>query len=85
MAKRTRDYRKEYDTYHGTPEQKKKRAMRNKARAEYEKANGKLPTDTVVDHKQRLAKGGTNAKGNLRAVSRAKNAGWRKGMKGYGE
>lgn len=27
-----RDYRKEYDSYHGTTEQKKRRAQRNKAR-----------------------------------------------------
>lgn len=30
--KRKRDYRKEYDSYHATPEQKKRRAQRNKAR-----------------------------------------------------
>lgn len=34
----TRDYRKEYDDYHGTPEQKRRRAQRNKARAEAVKA-----------------------------------------------
>jgi len=32
--KDTRDYRKEYDTYHASPEQKKRRAARNKARKE---------------------------------------------------
>lgn len=31
-AKRVRDYRKEYDDYQGTPEQKKRRAERNRAR-----------------------------------------------------
>ena len=30
-AKRVRDYRKEYDDYQGTPEQKKRRAERNRA------------------------------------------------------
>lgn len=29
---KVRDYRKEYDEYHGTPEQKKRRAQRNAAR-----------------------------------------------------
>lgn len=29
-----RDYRKEYDEYHAKPEQKKRRAARNKARRE---------------------------------------------------
>lgn len=32
MAKRKRDYAKEYADYHGTPEQKKRRADRNRAR-----------------------------------------------------
>ena len=31
-AKRVRDYRKEYDQYQGTSEQKKRRADRNRAR-----------------------------------------------------
>ena len=33
MAERKRNYRKEYDDYHVKPEQKKRRAGRNKARA----------------------------------------------------
>jgi hypothetical protein len=36
-----RDYRKEYDRYQGTEEQKKNRALRNKARREME-AKGKV-------------------------------------------
>ena len=32
MAKRKRDYAKEYREYHGTPAQKKRRADRNRAR-----------------------------------------------------
>ena len=32
MAKRVRDYKKEYEEYHGTPLQKKRRADRNRAR-----------------------------------------------------
>lgn len=31
---KSRDYRKEYDEYHAKPEQKKRRAQRNKARAD---------------------------------------------------
>ena len=31
MAKRARDYRREYDTYHKKPLQKKRRADRNRA------------------------------------------------------
>ena len=36
-AKRKRDYRKEYDDYHGTPAQKKRRADRNRARRQAER------------------------------------------------
>jgi hypothetical protein len=36
MTKRARNYRKEYDEYHGTPAQKKRRADRNRARREAE-------------------------------------------------
>lgn len=34
MADKNRDYRAEYDAYHAKPEQKKRRAARNRARAE---------------------------------------------------
>lgn len=34
----TRNYRKEYDNYHSKPEQKKRRASRNSARAKMAKA-----------------------------------------------
>lgn len=77
-----RDYKKEYQ-YHSTPEQIAKRSQRNQARREYEKKHGDLPSNVDVDHKKRIAKGGTNAPSNLRAVSESKNSGWRKGKKGY--
>jgi len=77
--------KQEYDKAYGArPEQKKKRALRNAARREYEKAHGDLPGTVDVDHKKRLAKGGTNSPENLRAVPEKKNVGWRKGPKGYG-
>lgn len=84
MADKKRDYGREYRTYHGTPEQIKKRAQRNAARREYEKRHGDLPSDVDVDHKRRIAKGGTNDPRNLRAVHESKNSAWRKGKKGYG-
>ena len=68
-----------YDkAYESTPEQKKKRAMRNAARREYEKSHGDLPSSVDVDHKKMLDNGGTNSKGNLRAVDQKTNRGWRK-------
>jgi hypothetical protein len=52
MAERERNYRKEYDTYHGTPAQKKARASRNAARAAEEKAGNVRKGDgKEVDHK----------------------------------
>ena len=82
MADRKRDYGAEYRNYHSKPEQKKNRAMRNAARALVEKTAGDLPSTQEVDHKRRIAKGGTNTKSNLAVVPRAKNRAWRKGQKG---
>lgn len=73
-----------YDkAYNARPDQLKKRAERNAARREYEKAHGDLPRSVDVDHKTPLKRGGTNAMGNLRAVSQKENRGWRKGKSGY--
>jgi hypothetical protein len=75
--------KKAYDTaYESTPEQVKKREMRNKARAELVK-KGLVKKGEDVDHKKPLANGGTNAEGNLRARSVKDNRGWRKGKSGY--
>lgn len=73
MAKK-RDYKKEYQDFHGKPEQIKKRSMRNQARR---KMNAKPGQE--VDHKKPLSKGGTNSRKNLRLVSRKVNR--RKGSK----
>jgi hypothetical protein len=81
--KEKRNYRKEYDNYQGKPEQIANRGARNKARAEYEKANGNLPSKVDVDHKTPMKNGGANTKDNLRAVSESKNSSWRKGSTGY--
>lgn len=58
-----RDYRKEYDDFHGTPEQKKRRAQRNKARRQAEKRGAVSKGDgKEVDHK------GAPRKGSLSGV-----------------
>lgn len=60
--------------FNGTPEQKKKRAMRNKARRDalregkVSKGDGK-----EIDHKKPLRSGGTNAKSNLRVRDKSAN------------
>ena len=65
-----RDYRKEYDNYHGRPEQIKRRNMRNSAR----KTMGlKVGDPREIDHKVPLSKSGTNDLRNLRAVSFQEN------------
>ena len=64
-----RNYKKEYK-YHGTPEQRKNRGMRNKARR---KVGLKKGDPREVDHKLSLKKGGGNSPKNLRAISRTKN------------
>ena len=80
-----------YDkSYNAQPDQLKKRAQRNAARREYEKAHGDLPGSADVNHKRPLDAGGTNAKSNLEATNQTANRGWRKGAskanpKGYGK
>ncbi len=69
MSKK-RNYRKEYDDYHGKPLQIKRRSERNKAR----KAKGLSKGDPrEVDHKKPLSKGGSNSSSNLRITSRSAN------------
>ena len=70
-----------YDkAYESTPEQKKKRAMRNAARREMIKEGRAAVGDGKdVDHRRMLKDGGSNARSNLRVVSQKKNRGWRRG------
>jgi len=51
MPDRKRNYRKEYDEYHAKPEQKKRRAQRNKARRQAAKRLGEAALQgKEVDH-----------------------------------
>lgn len=85
MASKQSKAKQKYDKeYNARPEQVKKRMQRNRARAAYEREHGDLPSDVDVDHKRRLAKGGSNDMSNLRAISQKENRGWRRGKKGYG-
>ena len=47
----TRDYRREYDTYHASSEQKKRRAGRNAALALIKKVNGGKKPKGDVHHR----------------------------------
>lgn len=65
-----RPYSKEYDQYHSKPDQVKKRAARNKARAEMAKEGRVSKGDGKdVDHKVPLSKGGSTGKSNLAVKS----------------
>lgn len=77
-----RDYKHEYKTFHGKPEEIKKRAMRNAAHAAAEKKAGHSISGDV-DHKKPLRKQGGNTPGNTRVTSASKNRAWRKGKTGY--
>lgn len=69
-----RPYKKEYETYQGKPEQIKKRAKRNAARAELMKAGKVSKGDGKdVDHVKPLSKGGTSARGNLKVKTASAN------------
>ena len=69
-----RDYRKEYDNYQSRPEQIKKRDARNAARRELEKEGRVRKGDGKdVDHVKPFAKGGSNARSNLRVVDKSTN------------
>lgn len=68
-----RDYKREYQTYQGTPDQIKKRATRNAARAKMMKA-GKVKKGDGKDvaHVVALDKGGSNKTG-LRVETKSAN------------
>ncbi len=69
-TKKKRNYRKEYDEYHGTPKQIENRGKRNAGR---KKLGLKVGDSREADHIKPLKKGGSNGKSNLRAVSRTTN------------
>ena len=63
-----RDYKKEYATFHGKPEEIERRAKRNAARAKM-KAAGKPVAGKDVHHKSGLS----NAMSNLAVRSKSAN------------
>ena len=70
----TRDYKKEYDSYHAKPEQIKNRAQRNKARGMLEREGVVRKGDGKdVDHKRPLSKGGTTTRSNIVAKPKSAN------------
>ena len=77
--KADRNYRKEYDSYQGTPDQVAKRAKRNAARAKLAKAGRVHKGDGQdVDHAKPLSKGGSNDSSNLRVKSKHANRSYKR-------
>lgn len=67
-----RNYKKEYNDYHGTEKQKKRRAQRNKARRMMIRQNGKSAlAGKDIDHKDRNPY--NNNRSNLRISSKKAN------------
>lgn len=67
-----RNYRKEYDNYQGSEEQKKRRAKRNAARRKMEKA-GKVRKGDGKDVAHRNGNPNDNKRSNLGVQSKSKN------------
>ena len=67
-----RDYKKEYANYHASPDQKKKRASRGRARYKLmKKGRVRIGDGKDVDHKDTNAN--NNSENNLRVQSKSNN------------
>lgn len=77
-----RNYKKEYENYQGSEEQKKKRAQRNAARRKAMR-EGKVTKGDGKDvaHKKALDKGGKNSDGT-RVESKSRNRSFKRDSKG---
>ena len=74
MKNGKRDYKRENEKYNSKPEQKKRRAARNKARAQLEREGKVKKGDGKdVNHKRPLSKGGSNSRKNLSVSSQKAN------------
>lgn len=74
MTNGKRDYKKEYEKYQGTAEQRKRRSERTVARNQAN-ADGRTSKGDGkdLDHIKPLSKGGSNSKSNTRVVSASTN------------
>tara|TARA_R110001606_G_scaffold282363_1_gene430985 strand:- start:224 stop:442 length:219 start_codon:yes stop_codon:yes gene_type:complete len=67
-----RDYKKEYNSYHAKPEQKKNRAARNKARTLLS-SSGRVSKGDGRDVDHRDGNPRNNSKSNLSVMSKSRN------------
>lgn len=71
-TKTTRNYKREYETYHASEEQKKNRAARNKARRQAVRdGKAKKGDGKDVHHTTAISKGGAN--GRTKVVKASEN------------
>lgn len=72
-----RDYKREYEKYHSSPKQRKRRSERNKARREMvNKGKARKGDGRDVDHKnKRTSQKGSNLRMRSRSANRADNRG----------
>lgn len=68
-----RDYRKEYDEYHGTEEQKKRRAQRNKDRRKAQRAGRVSKGDGKEVHHPDAKRKGKSLGSRTRVMSKSAN------------
>ncbi len=74
MKNGKRDYKREYEKYHGTAEQRANRSERTVARRDANESGVTRKGDGKdLDHRVPLSKGGTSAKSNLRVTSKSDN------------
>lgn len=77
-----RDYKSEYESYQGTPQAKKDRAQRNKARRMMIKAGkAKKGDGKDVGHVKAMGKGGKSVMSNLQVQDRSANRSFARGKK----
>jgi hypothetical protein len=76
-----RDYQQEYQNYHSSPKQKKRRAARNKARREMIK-NGKARVGDGKDVAHKDNNPLNNNSSNLRMLEQSKNRSFARTAKG---
>lgn len=83
MTNGRRDYKRENEEYNSSPEQKKRRAARNKARREAERDGRVSKGDGKdLDHVKPLSKGGSNNKSNTRVRSASANRSFKRNKDG---
>lgn len=74
MRNGKRDYKREYEKYHGSAEQRANRSKRTVARNQANASGVTSKGDGKdLDHKKPLSKGGSNSRSNLRVVDKSTN------------